>query len=151
MSGRIRFRPPTPGGLPFGKPEKYRGRSARVPSERLPVAKPVRVRDGDYLAFLHEAHTRCQVGRFQPISGYPPVTCSGPLEAAHVDFLHTKGYGSKSPDVFAIVMCREHHQGRYGLGRMKWEKFEQIYRVDLRDIALANVAQFHGRFHEENA
>lgn len=48
-------------------------------------------------------------------------TCSGKIEAAHVDYAGDKGIGTKVSDRFAVPLCSGHHRMQHAKG---WLSFE---------------------------
>lgn len=60
-------------------------------------------------------------------------TCSGKIQAAHVDYAGGKGMGTKVADHDAVPICDEHHAEQHRTG---WKTFEAKYNVHC-DLAAA--------------
>ena len=60
--------------------------------------------------------------------------CSGPIVAAHVDFLGSKGMGTKTEDWNAIPLCDCHHREQHDKG---WGTFQRIYSFNAAAAAEA--------------
>lgn len=121
---------------PHGSLEKPRSRKGKRDSKPAVQAhqKPARGRNPEYLAWLHENVRVCQVPMRER------GDCRGALEAAHVDVLGDKGLGSKSPDIFCVMLCSYHHRGPAGLDTVGQNMFSMTSGASLQRRVLENIA-----------
>lgn len=65
------------------------------------------------------------------------------LEAAHLNQRTIgKGLGSKAPDAGQLVLCVDCHRGTKGLDMTGNDAFSKLHRINLYEIALANLTRF---------
>ena len=85
-----------------------------------------------------EAAKRCQPhlqwlrGRPCALAGTAGHVCSGPIIAAHVDFLGNKGMSTKTEDWHAIPLCDGSHQEQHRIG---WGTFQRRHQFDAAGAA----------------
>lgn len=88
-----------------------------------PKFKPVRSRD--YLAWIHN---------------FPCVVCNKtPVESAHCG-MH--GLGTKADDIRTLPICTEHHRGPKGLDTLGPQRFEDLYKIDLKERVIFFLRQY---------
>lgn len=63
--------------------------------------------------------------------------CSGPIQAAHLDFAGGKGMGTKVADRFTVPMCAAHHAQQHAWG---WGTFRR--KMEVSEDDLLNAAAF---------
>lgn len=85
-----------------------------------------------------EAEKRCHPhlqwlrGRRCALASTAGHVCSGPIVAAHVDFIGAKGMGTKTEDWNAIPLCDGAHQEQHQVG---WPTFQRRHSFDAGGVA----------------
>lgn len=68
--------------------------------------------------------------------------CGGNIEAAHVDFMGSKGMGTKTEDCNAIPLCGAHHHVQHARG---WLTFQMMFDFNAEAAAKAYWKAWPGR------
>lgn len=89
----------------------------------MSLAKPKRVRDPKYLAWI-----RTQRCLLDWALSNEPKGCLFPVEAHHVREKGRRGIGTKPSDRRAVPLCKETHRWYHDHGR---EQFERDFGIDL--------------------
>jgi hypothetical protein len=69
-------------------------------------------------------------------------TCSGKIQAAHVDYAGGKGMATKVADRHSVPLCEGHHAEQHRIG---WQSFNKKYNVDCALVALTYWRNWPGR------
>lgn len=70
------------------------------------------------------------------------LNCDGRMESAHVDFLGSKGMGTKTEDRHCIPLCTFHHRAQHTRG---WLTFQADHKMDAAKLSDAYWQQWPGR------